>query len=97
MELLTILFGHNPRVNNIKKEEYFSLIRKAIEFQQKIDIVYAGVGSLSITARRVTPKKIVGSGNNKKIVGFCHLRKEERRFNLDRILRLETENNEDER
>jgi DNA polymerase III epsilon subunit len=55
-------------------------IRIAIENKKDIEIAY--LGGKSQTRRRVTPWEIKGM----TMRGYCHLRKEERDFRLDRIL-----------
>ncbi len=55
-------------------------IRRAIEAHHDIEIAYRGSGGQ--TRRRVTPKDIRGMNMR----AYCHLRKEDRDFRLDRIL-----------
>jgi DNA polymerase III epsilon subunit family exonuclease len=55
-------------------------IRKAIEEQKDLEISYTG--GKSNTRRRVTPWYIKGMNFR----GYCHLRKEDRDFRLDRIV-----------
>lgn len=55
-------------------------IRHAIENKIDLDISYEGGKSQS--RRRVTPKMIKGMN----LRGYCHLRKEDREFRLDRIM-----------
>jgi DNA polymerase III epsilon subunit family exonuclease len=55
-------------------------IRHAIENKKDLEIAY--LGGKTQTRRRVTPWQIKGMNMR----GYCHLRKEERDFRLDRIL-----------
>jgi hypothetical protein len=55
-------------------------IRKAIETKTDLEISY--LGGKATTWRRVTPWMIRGMS----LRGYCHLRKQERDFRLDRIL-----------
>lgn len=55
-------------------------IRQAIEEKRDIEISY--LGGKSQSRRRVTPWQIKGMN----VRGYCHMRKQERDFRLDRIL-----------
>jgi DNA polymerase III epsilon subunit family exonuclease len=57
-------------------------IRKAIESKTDLEISY--VGGKAASRRRVTPWQIKGMN----LRAWCHLRKEERDFRLDRILEV---------
>ena len=57
-------------------------IRRAIEGHSDLEIAYRGSGGQ--TRRRVTPKNIKGMNMR----AYCHLRKEDRDFRLDRILEV---------
>jgi DNA polymerase-3 subunit epsilon len=42
--------------------------------------------------RWVTPQQVIGTGDTLALVAHCHLRDERRQFRLDRIVRMEIEN-----
>lgn len=69
-----------------REENSFQLvvesIRHAIEVQSDLEIAYRGSGGQ--TRRRVTPKNIKGMNMR----AYCHLRKEDRDFRLDRIIEV---------
>lgn len=68
------------------EENSFQLVveslRRAIEGHIDLEIAYRGSGGQ--TRRRVTPKNIKGMNMR----AYCHLRKEDRDFRLDRILEV---------
>lgn len=69
-----------------REENSFQLvvesIRRAIEAHIDLEIAYRGSGGQ--THRRVTPRNIKGMNMR----AYCHLRKEDRDFRLDRILEV---------
>ncbi len=70
-----------------REENSFQLvvesIRRAIETHMDLEITYRGSGGQ--TYRRVTPKNIKGMNMR----AYCHLRKEDRDFRLDRIIEVD--------
>lgn len=83
------IFGYNkvPLTNFI--QEKLSLIKKAINNKQNIKIRYLSSSRMEINEREITPHSIRREYNKDLLSGFCHLRKEERKFNLNGILRLQ--------
>ena len=86
---LASLFG--SRGESFKKQEQhkIALIQEAIEAAKGLRILYCGVRSIEVTEREVTPLGIVGSGRNRMLAGYCHLRGAKRNFKLERIVYLE--------
>ncbi|MEW6040676.1 MAG: WYL domain-containing protein, partial [Elusimicrobiota bacterium] len=64
------------------------IIEEAIKNRRKIHIKYiSSEGKLS--ERVVEPKEVVFKCNALYLIGYCHLRGEERSFKLERFLRVE--------
>jgi predicted DNA-binding transcriptional regulator YafY len=86
-DILLNLFG----IGKTKKkdtESKIKLINKAIEDKLAVEILYSSITS-GMNLRKVNPDKVLGSGKNSILVGFCHLRKAERLFQMDRIIDLQ--------
>ena len=81
------LFGIQKRKSQHKNHK-LKIIEEAISSQVQLTLLYLGVNS-GATSRRVTPKKVQGLGKQATLVGHCHLRNEERRFVVDKIIKLE--------
>ncbi len=63
------------------------VIRQALQASRPVRIEYrAATGE--VTQRDITPLQIDGYGLGKKVVAYCHLRRENRTFRLDCILRI---------
>ncbi len=80
------LFGTQKTIRQRKKEKE-EIINKAIKSNFDVEIIYFGTTN-GATVRKVKPLDICGSGREKAMIGFCHLRNEERSFRLDRIIQV---------
>ncbi len=90
LEMFLPLFAVQPGPEQEKRiKENISLIEQAIEFKKTILISYFSSSQGAMTFRKVNPQRIVKEKGQMKLLGFCHLRGEDRSFRLDRILRLD--------
>lgn len=64
-------------------------IQRAIDLGAAIKIKYYSSSAGELTIREVIPKEIRQQGGRKYLVGYCHLRKDERTFKINAILSLE--------
>ncbi len=87
--LLVRLFGQGETSRREEERQKISLIREAIEQKREVRLAYFSAARISLTERRVLPQKIVKERSITKLVGFCHLRREQRDFRLDRIMQLQ--------
>ena len=87
LNLLTSLFGYHPSWQKIQ-EGKVDMITEAIFAEHRLNLLYFGTNS-GLTSRIVKPQQLIGDGRETVLVGFCHLRNEERHFRLDRIVQLE--------
>jgi DNA polymerase-3 subunit epsilon len=62
-------------------------IRQALQSGRPVRIEYRSAAG-EVTHRDITPLQIDGYGLSKKVVAYCHLRRENRTFRLDCILRI---------
>ena len=62
-------------------------IRRALDNQLDLEILYAGGGS-GRTRRIITPLYPTKQGKTTYIIAFCHMRQDRRTFRLDRILEM---------
>ena len=69
---------------------WLSLIQKAITNTNVLQIEYYSIYKEENTKRNIEPLAIYFTQNAWILVAFCRLRKEEREFRLDRILKLTT-------
>jgi len=83
------LFGINTKVNDSFNEQRIAAVQKAIDSNTKLKIRYFSSSRADVSEREVSPKLIKKENSKRILVGFCHLRNEERSFRLDRILRME--------
>lgn len=65
-----------------------SLIEEVIKDKTPIKIIYISNGGAR-TERMIEPREVTSYADCLYLVGFCHLRKEERTFRLDRIVKIE--------
>ena len=86
IDTLGMLFGNQTAVDHKYQEDKIAVIDDAIKNTSDLKLSYFSARNALTTSRTVTPKKIVSSGTKITLMGFCHLRKEERGFRLDRIL-----------
>lgn len=83
------LFGFNLKVTEDINSQRIFAIQKAIDLGLSLNIRYCSTSAIEITERKVTPKEIRQLGKYKYMVGYCHLRKDERTFKINAILDLE--------
>lgn len=62
-------------------------LSEAIQSRRRLRLVYVD-GKGQYTTRWVTPKQVIGLADYLYLQGFCHLRKAERNFRLDRIVEI---------
>ena len=87
--MLARLFGQIQDEHVMTEEQKIALIEDAMAASRSLHMVYFSPQTGSRTVRKVTPRKIVQGYKRVVMVAYCHLRKEEREFRLDRILELE--------
>lgn len=82
------LFGINPKLSGTLENQKTSSIQRAMDLGLKVKIKYYSKSSGLVTQREVKPKEIKQEKKHKYLVGFCHLRNEDRTFNLNEILEI---------
>ncbi|HBG62007.1 MAG: hypothetical protein A2Y03_06860 [Omnitrophica WOR_2 bacterium GWF2_38_59] len=88
LSIIESLFGPNKIVKQHKRTK-LKEIQRALDEKANLELMYIG-NSSGASIREVTPSKILGTGKATLLVGHCHLRGEERYFNVDKIIQLET-------
>lgn len=88
LETIESLFGPNKIVKQNKRAK-MKEIQRALDEKANIELVYLGRNS-GASIREVTPSQVLGTGKSALLVGHCHLKDEERHFNVDKIIQLET-------
>ena len=83
------LFGLNSALLNSTNEKKIAEIQQAIDLGVKLKIKYFSRSDAQVTERLVTPKQIKQENNKDYLVGYCHLRSQERTFRVDGILHIE--------
>lgn len=83
------LFGINLKLTEDINNQRLSSIQRAIDLGVKLNIKYYSSSTTDVTERQVTPRQIRQEGKFKYLVGYCHLRKDERTFKINAILDLE--------
>lgn len=83
------MFGVNTRLHSFLSNIKLAQIQEAMDSGSRIKIKYFSSSSAKVTERQVTPKEVRKESNKDFLVGFCHLRNEERSFRIDRILELQ--------
>jgi predicted DNA-binding transcriptional regulator YafY len=83
--LFSLASAHSRGMDDKKISE----IQQAIDLEAKLKIKYFSHSQAKVTERLVTPKQITESRNKGYLVGYCHLRGEERTFRIDGILHIE--------
>lgn len=83
------LFGLNSQqLNNINSLK-IARIQEALDLGAGLKIKYFSGRSAELTERQVTPRKITQDKGRAYLLGFCHLRSQERSFKISNILHLE--------
>jgi len=85
INLFSLTSGLSSRIMDEKIAE----IQQAIDLGVKLKIKYFSRSEAEVTERLVTPKEITQERNREYLVGYCHLRGEERTFRIDGILHIE--------
>jgi DNA polymerase III epsilon subunit family exonuclease len=83
------LFSVDPDFLKSVIDQKIASIQEAIGLGAKIKIIYLATTGSQVSEREVVPKEVRHEKNRAYLVGFCNLRKEERTFRIDGILRLE--------
>ncbi|OGX23703.1 MAG: hypothetical protein A3J51_06395 [Omnitrophica WOR_2 bacterium RIFCSPHIGHO2_02_FULL_45_21] len=83
------LFGINLKLTEDINEQRLYSIQRAIDSEVRLNIRYYSSSTGEVTERQVTPGEIRQEGKFKYLVGYCHLRKDERTFKINAILNLE--------
>ena len=83
------LFGVNPKLSEDITNQHIAAIQKAIDLGVRLKIKYYSSSAAKVSEREVSPKEIRREGKSQYLVGYCHLRKDERTFKINAILNLE--------
>lgn len=83
------LFGTNLKLSEELNNQRLAAIQRAMDLGVKLKIRYCSGSGAQITERQVSPKEIRKEGRFHYLVGYCHLRKDERTFKVNAILDLE--------
>lgn len=83
------LFGINLKLTDDINEQRLYSIQRAIDSEVRLNIRYYSSSTGEVTERQVTPGEIRQEGKFKYLVGYCHLREDERTFKVNAILNLE--------
>jgi len=83
------LFAFNPVFLGSPTFLKISQIEKAINLKAHLRIKYLSIKDADVSLREVIPREIRQDAKNKYLIGFCCLKKEERVFKIDNILKLE--------
>ncbi|MBU2540355.1 MAG: WYL domain-containing protein [Candidatus Omnitrophica bacterium] len=83
------LCGFNPDLLSQANEQKIAFILRAIDFRFNLAIRYFSKSSAQVTERNITPKEIYEEHGKKYLIGYCHLRNDERNFAIDSILHLD--------
>ncbi|HAH20660.1 MAG: hypothetical protein A2Y00_04600 [Omnitrophica WOR_2 bacterium GWF2_43_52] len=83
------LFGTNLKLIEGLSAQRINAIQRAIDLGVELNIRYYSGSAQEVTERKVSPKEIRQEGKSKYLVGYCHLRKDERTFKINAILDLE--------
>jgi DNA polymerase III epsilon subunit family exonuclease len=88
LDLLS-LFGIKAKALESFNQEKIFAIQKAIDLKTRLKIRYFSSARAHVCEREVTLKFLKEERSKNVLVGFCHLRNEERSFRVDRILHME--------
>jgi len=78
------------RVSKVRDYK-LEIIKKAIETQKKLDIIYQSQWSNKTSRRTITPMEIQKGYDKNYLVAYCHLREDKRNFRLDGIVDIKLE------
>ncbi len=88
LNMLINIFGVQKRPK-ITTRAKLKAITASLENKRYLHLLYRSVAS-GTTRRKVMPRRMLGDGKQSVLVAYCHLRKQERYFNVDNILSLES-------
>lgn len=83
------LFGTNLNLTEALNSQRIAAIQRAMDLGVRLKIKYCSGSGAQVTEREVSPKEIRQEGKSHYLVGYCHLRKDERAFKVNAILDLE--------
>ena len=83
------LFGTNLSLTEELNSQRIAAIQQAIDLGVRLKIKYCSGSGAQVTEREVSPQEIRQEKNAFYLVGYCHLRKDERTFKVKAILDLE--------
>lgn len=83
------LFGVNLKLTEDINNQRIAAIQRAIDLGVRLKIRYCSTSAGEVTEREVSPTEVRQEGKYKYLVGYCHLRKDERTFKINGILDLE--------
>jgi DNA polymerase III epsilon subunit family exonuclease len=83
------LFGVNHVLIADAKQQKLDSIQQAIDLGVELQIKYFSGSTAEVTQRKIRPIEIKKIKNKDMVAAYCHLRKGERTFSLDRIIHLE--------
>ena len=86
---LFTLFGVNHSLIADAKQQKLDRIQQAIDLGVELQIKYFSGSTGEVTQRKIKPLEIKQEKNKDMLVAYCHLRKGERTFSLDRIIHME--------
>ena len=89
VDVIINLFSYQKNFQQAHDPAKIALIQEVIQAGQALNLLYFSLSSSATSLRKVTPKKIVGDGAEMILVGFCHRRKAELSFKVQRILHAE--------
>jgi hypothetical protein len=67
-----------------KEVPKMELLNKYLQLQQALDILYRAPGT-NAEQRRITPLSIEARGEHQYVIAYCHIRRGQRTFRLDRM------------
>jgi DNA polymerase-3 subunit alpha (Gram-positive type) len=82
-------FSINKEVIEKAIADKISEIQEAINLGVKVKLKYFSSFNGEVSEREVTPRRIMKENNKDYLVGYCHLRGDERTFRIDGILHIE--------
>lgn len=73
---------------DVEKPEHLSQLQEAVKEHERVEIEYFSSAALEPTTREVDPYQVVLREGRWYLDGWCHLVKDRRRFQVDRVRRL---------
>lgn len=88
------LFGITPGVLEDLQQQKIIKIQEAIDLGLDLQLRYIATSNGEVTERVVSPKELRRERDMRYLVGYCHLRRDERSFRIDSILHLDIKKSE---